>query len=370
MKIGIITPYAFPEKGAPSMRSDSFYKYFKEKGNDVSLITPYREGFTGGRDRKNKRYKNLNELRNYIKQNQIIIITSPPILTAFKVLPIIKQLGIPYIADNRDLAINAKSHRKLREFMEKRVLKNSDKITVVTDYIKNYYIKNYKISPEKIRLCSNGVDTKIFYYDKKSSKKIRKKHRIPEKSKIVVYEGIIGGHGINEFIYLLDKEFLKNNDLFLILCLIIGDTEKVSESKLTDLERTIKRNGLNSRIRIVKNAKPEELRDYLSAADYGIDSMPLSDDNLYVIPVKTYEYIACRLPVLGLGPKSGELEKLMKKYNVGIFSKTWNELLINLKKHLESKKKIKIDKNLGKKFERRLSAKIMLKIIEEIKNES
>lgn len=366
MKIAIITPYAPPEQGAPSRRADAFRKYFEKQGHIVSLIVPYREGFSGATDKVNKRYKTFQELIQFVRGNDVAIITSPPIKTAFQIAPILKFFNIPFVADNRDLAENAPTHKELRQLMEKCVLKLSNKITGVTGYFPQYYQKYHSISPNKITVVPNGVDTELFYFEKDAKKKIRTEMKIPEKAKILLYQGIMGGHEINPLLELLPNNFLEQYNLYLLFVVIVGDTEEESRKKLDDLKQLLEKKGFTKRTRFVENAPPQELRSYISASDYGISSFPSNKVNLYTIPVKTYEFIACQLPTLGMGPKGGEMEKLMQRDNIGLFSDSWEDLLEQFTDHLKKKKRIVIDKTLAQQFERGRASETMLNLLKEI----
>ena len=69
--------------------------------------------------------------------------------------------------------------------------------------------------------------------------------------------------------------------------------------------------------------------------------VPLADKEWlrYAMPTKTFEYIACNLPVLGYG-FSEELERVVKESNAGIFIKGNNpeEISDNLIKMISDDK--------------------------------
>jgi glycosyltransferase involved in cell wall biosynthesis len=363
MKIAIVTPYALPEKGAASMRVDSFYNYFKEKGHKVQLIVPFRK-CNGGKNIK--RYKNISELIAFIRGNDVVLVTTPPIKTALLLLHFIKFLKIPLVVDVRDLAEKGK-YKKIKRGMERYVLKKAEKVTVVTPYLKDYFAKHYMINKSKIKFISNGVDTSIFYPKKIDSKKIGIQLGIPKNAKTVIYEGIIGDHELDIFLRLMDAELLKKYNIYIILVLIVGETERKSKILLKNLKNSARKRRIIKRLKIIQNLNPKEMSAYISTADFGLAPIPSTIDNLYRIPIKAYEYLACEVPLLGKGPRGGELEKLVKQNKAGIFAASWSELKEKFIKHLKFKKEIKVSRKIAQKFERKKFAKKMLSCLLEFK---
>lgn len=358
MKIAIVTPYALPEKGAASMRVDSFAKYFNSKKIKTTILAPNRNNKEGSR--LVRRYKNFNGLKKFIKNFDFVILTSPPIKDVFFLTLFLKIIGKPFLIDIRDLAKNGNNPR-IKSVMEIISLKLCKKITVVTKFIKNYFIKDYGINQDKIKIVSNGVDTDIIYPSRKR-KEIRLKLGIPKNSKVLIYEGVIGGHNLLDFINLLTPSFMKKSNLILLLVLIVGETEKRSLIELQNFEKILKKKGLKDYVRVVKNASPEEMRDYISTSNCGLAPIPSNKKNLYRIPIKVYEYTACKIPILAKGPKGGELEGFVKNNKIGYFSETWGDLLVKLDKNIK-RKRIKLNKDFLNSFDRKESAKKMLDFI-------
>jgi len=367
MKIGIISPYALPEKGAASMRIESFLNYFKNQGHKTTIYAPLRKDIQKKERAEVKRYSKIRELWKGLKKEDFLIITSPPIQTAFLIIPLLRLKQIPFLFDSRDLAaVNNKKFKNLKTFMEKYCVKLSNKISTATEYSKEYYIKNYKISQKKIKTIPNGVDRSVIYFVRGARKKIRRELNIPEKAKTIVYTGILGkNHDIEGFINSLDKQFMDKNNLFIVMILIVGDTENKSVIRLKKIEKTIEKKELVNKFRIIKNISPEKIKEYLSAFDIGITPMLSNKDNLYTLPVKTYEYLSCNLGVIGVGAKNGEIDKFLKRSDFGFFIHKWQNFKPQLQKFLKKKDKIKIPLKLLESIDRKESAKKLLEFIEE-----
>lgn len=361
MKIGIVSPYALPEKGAASMRVDSFQKYFNREGHETTIISPQRK-------QKSKkgvfRYKNYFELMSACRNKDVVVISCPPIKITFPLILFLRMSGTPTILDIRDLAKNGKK-KNIKILLEGIAAKSSSKITCVTNYVKNYFSKTYGVDRKDIKVVSNGVDTEIFFPSRKSDE-TRNKLGIPKDAKVLIYEGIVGDHGLKHFLENMPEEIIFNKKFYIILAVIAGDTEKKSIKKLKSLKTVLMKKNIANRVIIIKNKTPEEIRDYISCSNIGLASIPSDDNNLYRVPIKAYEYAACGIPILGKGPSGGELDKFIKTNKIGYFSESWNDALRNLAVFLKSDNKINIDNKILKYIDRKKSAKVMLELINEI----
>lgn len=357
MKIGIISPYALPEKGAASMRVDSFQKHFNLKGHKTKIIAPCR-----GHGKTNSviRYDNINSLKKIVKEFDNLIVTCPSFYTAFKIIPFLRIKKIPFVLDFRDLAEN--SNKYYNVFFQFFSLLFSKKVTVVTKYMKNYFIRKYKVNPKRICVISNGVDRDIFYpIDNKS--KLRKRLGLPMNSKIVIYEGIVGDHGLEEFFKNIKPNVIVSNSIYFVFAFIVKKNHE-SEIKVNLFIEKIRKMGLSNSFRILKNISPSNLRDYISVSDVGLATIPSNHKNLYRVPIKAYEYLACNVPVVASGPINGELHKLILRAN-GFFVKDNNLVFDDLMKFLKKKNKKNDFESLMIEFNRNESAKKILSFLQK-----
>lgn len=361
-KVGIVSPYALPEKGAASMRVDSFASCFNSKNIKTTILAPERG--VKGRSRFVKRYNNWRELFGLLRDFDFVILTTPPIKYVFFLSLYLKLVGKPFLVDVRDLAI-AGRYPLIKSFLEFLSLRLCYKISVVTQFMKDYFVEKYKINPNKILLVPNGANIDIFYPPKNEEEvfRIRSELNIPKDSKVVLYAGIIGGHELLEFLRLLDPKKLEQYNVVFLFSLIVGETESKSFLEFKEFKRIIKQKGLSKYVRVMKNAIPSKVRDLIVASDYGLAPIPSNNRHLYRIPVKVFEYVVCKRVVLAKGPSGGELERFVKQYGVGYFSDTWEGLLSNLFSDIE-KGGLKVKKDYSRVFDRKLSA---LKLLEFIK---
>ena len=249
----------------------------------------------------------------YLLRNaDIVIVSTPPPSLLLTVLPI-KLMRKKLIIDIRDLWTESvssfgyvKKNGLLTKFTKKfeifcwnkanLVITNS---LVIVDEIESHFKKKSK----RVEYFPFNVDTRIF-------KKIDIK-----KEKTIVYTGNFGiAQNLEVFIHAISYAMsLSAFSDYQIHLYGGGDCEQ-------DLKNLVKRLKLENIVKFFEPVPRTELPNILSKAILGI--VPLADKEWlrYAMPTKTFEYIACNLPVLGYG-FSEELERVVKESNAGIFIK-------------------------------------------------
>jgi glycosyltransferase involved in cell wall biosynthesis len=243
------------------------------------------------------------------KEYDVIITTAPPIFTGITGYFVKKITGKKWFLDVRDLWIDASislGFIKKNSFFGKFSRKYEafwygicDEITVTTEEIKNSIIGTYAISPGKIEVISNGVDTKAF-------KPLNvKKNRI-------IYSGLLGTAQDLEKVILAVKKI--NEKIPLEFYLVgDGDTRK-------DLEELVKKESLEDKVIFTGLLAREELPGLIAESCIGITPLKKLQSLQYAIPTKAYEYMSCGIPFVGTG--EGEIEHLAEKSKAGLVADT------------------------------------------------
>jgi glycosyltransferase involved in cell wall biosynthesis len=174
-----------------------------------------------------------------------------------------------------------------RRWIEKKVLANSDKITVLSNFTKKKLIDKYKIPADKVSVIHGGVDLNRFKLSKKRAL-IRKAIGIPDnKIVILTVRNLVNRMGLDNLIYALNNIVNSAPDIYLV---IVGDGPL--KPNLIVLTNNL---GLNDFIHFAGFAPEDKLPTYYQMAD------------LFVLPTKelegfglvTLEALASGLPVLG-----------------------------------------------------------------------
>jgi len=196
---------------------------------------------------------------------------------------------------------NRKIAKSIIRSIEKKFIKNVDKIIVTSD-------------DDKIYLCQNLTNKKTYiiiknlppYKEKINSNYLRDKLKIPTKDKIFIYQGMIQkGRGIFNFIDAIQE--LDN-----IRFILIGENNISDE-----LNKYINSKKLKDKIHILEPVPYTNLYEITTSADIGIALFePISISYKLALPNKLFEYILAGIPILATNLSS--IKEIIENYNIGL----------------------------------------------------
>ena len=199
------------------------------------------------------------------------------------ILPFFKIKGIKYVLTIHDLSflIFSKNHSKLFNFyykyFTKRSLKNADIIVADSDNTKKDIIKYYKIPEKKIETIYLGIDSDFL----NSPKNLKNKDK---------YFFSVTTHPVRKNIIGVIKAMAHNKNLKDYKYLIAG---LISEDNKLELEKEIKRNNLEDKVRLVGYVSKKELITLYTNASFFV--FPSFYEG-FGFPV--LEAMACGCPVI------------------------------------------------------------------------
>tara|TARA_B110000438_G_scaffold79100_1_gene79199 strand:+ start:962 stop:2125 length:1164 start_codon:yes stop_codon:yes gene_type:complete len=275
-----------------------------------------------------------------IKKNKgdtIIIITNPPptLLIASLIARIFRK---KYIVDMRDFWIDAaislgfiknKFFISCLKKFENYCLKKSSMIITNSMYIQKILSQEY-------------VDKKIKYIPFNVNLTQFKKIKCDIENDLV-YIGNIGTAQNLEKVIQAISLVIKQLPKIRIEIYGGGDEEEV-------IKKQIKKLGLDQNILIHNPVPREEIPKILSKSKIGIVPLANNENLAYAIPTKTFEYMACEVPIIAYG-SSEELKRIMTESNSGIFVEgDVNKLAENILLLLNDKELIESYKKNGREF--------------------
>jgi len=236
-----------------------------------------------------------------------VVTTSPPHSTQLIGLKLKKKHHIKWISDLRDPWTDIYYYSKLKHsrlalsidrHYEKQVIKWADKITTVSEDLKRIFASKSEMAIEsKIHVIPNGFDEEDFLVGNISS----------ETKKVITYTGTISDtydiDGFLNAIKLLDESIKAN--------LKIRFVGAASELIIPKIEAT----GIEvEQITYVPHA---QAIDYMMRSSVLLLIIPKVENNKGIVTGKFFEYLASGKPVLAIGPKDGDLEKLITETHCG-----------------------------------------------------
>jgi len=289
-----------------------------------------------------------------LQNTSFVIISTPPsslLITSWVVRLFKKKL----IIDVRDLWIDALSS-----------LGYVNKDNFIIKWVKRFEINCWKkanlllvnsiTTSERIKQILGKNSINIKYLPFNPDLDIFQKHN-DTKEKQIVY---IGNFGISQALEVLI------NAMPIIISKIPEINLKLygggfCESKIRNLVKELK---LEKSIHFFNPVSRNEIPSILSKSLIGIVSLQDNEGLRSAIPTKTFEYLACSLPIVAYG-KSDELKRIIEESNAGIYIDNNNEKEIgnSLIKLLSDEEKLKKYSENGRKF---MEQKIDFSFMKEI----
>jgi len=267
-----------------------------------------------------------------------VIISSPPHSMQLVGLKLKKYFGksINLIVDYRDSwntnEIFMKKNylaQRISEFLEKKVLKNADHFTFISQPILKKVEKKYNIDiSKKSTLIANGYDQSTL-----SDDYINKNNKISGDCILLGHFGTVSDsdpyRNISNFLRALNK--LQNDSHYAskINLHLFGTTEfkKFRSGKIKEI---INIHKPVSHLEALNKMKEMDWLLVFCSNYYGADE---------VVTGRLYEYISVRKPIIVIGPQSMEAVRIVEEENIGIFIniEDENDILNKLKDIIDGK---------------------------------
>ena len=226
-----------------------------------------------------------------VKSNDLIHVHGHPYLSSFLAAKIAKRYSKPLVLTQHNTFIEYNNiwdtAEKLNDLaVGKQVLKEADKIIVVSNATKKY-ILGLGADPEKIEVLHNGVDLNRFKPLTEVKEKMRKKLGIPKDVCVVLtVRRLVYKNGIDTLLDSAEIAVKKNPKLVFVVVGKGPDFEEVKE-RIVHL-------GMQRNFRLTGFVSDKDLPFYYNVADF----FALPSKSGEGLPLVALEAMACGLPVV------------------------------------------------------------------------
>lgn len=241
-----------------------------------------------------------------------VLTSTPPITTGFPGLAA-ALLGTPWVVDVRDLWIDnsvalgyveaGSPLVRASRWFQGVVLRTADRITVTTDSLGTAVSEKYgEHLGDRIRHVPNGVDTGLFApRAERAGEGASDEAPGNSDQPVIVYTGNLGSAQPLEPCIRAMAE-LSHDDAVLRL---VGDGDERSR-----LEALTEELDLTDRVEFVGLVDREAVPAHINDAAVGLAPIKDAAELAYAMPTKTYEYLACGVPVVVTG--RGEVRRFVR----------------------------------------------------------
>ncbi len=250
----------------------------------------------------------VNYLSEFIQKEHIdiVITTGPPHSLHLIGLQLKAQLGIRWIADFRDPWTTIGYHKKLKlsasaaqehERMERQVLTTADHIIVTSENTKKEFVTK---SEQPVTVITNGYDYRQLP-DLNKDTNFSLSHigsLLSERNPKVLWKVL--GELINAH-----EDFKKE-----FVLILVG---VVSDDVLNVIHQFIPKKNID----IVGYVNHSEAMTYQRKSQLLLLIEIDSEDTKAIIPGKLFEYMVAETPIISVGPKDSDVERIIKSTNTG-----------------------------------------------------
>lgn len=355
MKILYVSQYFPPEMGAPSARAVELARHWVRAGHDVTVLTGFPNHPTGvvppewrSRWRRlvySEQVDGIHVLRtwllplpnrkaherilNYssfcisaalrglaIARPDVVIATSPQLLVGLSGWWIARWKSAPFVLEVRDLwpeSLTAVGVGDESSLLHRALLKiagflyrNSQHIVVVTPAFKSFLIDEWKVSPPKISIVENGVETGLFTPESTESS-LKGELGLARKF-VACYVGTMGmAHGLDTLVHAAESLQTSHPQIAFLLVGEGADKERIR--KLSE------ECGLRN-LAFVDQQPRERIPAFIAASDACLVLLKKTELFKTVVPTKMLEFMACARPVI-LGVE-GQAREILDEAQAGI----------------------------------------------------
>ena len=233
------------------------------------------------------------EIDMQIKEFHPDVIVGFQILSPYLAMRAAKKNNIPFIyywTDAYHTQIPFRAYQPIGEYIEKRILKNTDRVIAINEKLKDFVVERGSY-PERTQVEKMGVDFGRFNPDIDGNE-VRERYGIEKGDYVLFFVGwLYHFAGLKEIAIELSKIKDEKQNIKL---LIVGDGDAFD-----DLQRIRGEYQLDNQVILTGKQPYEKIPAFTGAADICLLPAYRTEKIMQdIVPIKLYEYMACGKPVI------------------------------------------------------------------------
>ncbi|MCL0090484.1 glycosyltransferase [Dehalococcoidia bacterium] len=247
-------------------------------------------------------FSHRNEIERQIKEFSPDVVVGWGILNSYLAMKAAKENNIPFLyywIDVLHRLIPFKPFQPIGKMIESRVLKQADRVLVINEKLREYVVK-LGAQPERTQVLRAGINLERFKVNINRDA-VRKQYGLKEEDIILFFMGwLYNFSGLKEVASQLAQ--IENDKIKL---LIVGDGDAYGE-----LQQIRDKYNLQDKLILTGKKAYHEIPAFIAASDICLLPAYPGEKIMHdIVPIKMYEYMAMRKPVI-----STRLPGVMKEF--------------------------------------------------------
>lgn len=169
-------------------------------------------------------------------------------------------------------------------------LNSASRIVCVSEALRRGLIERWNVAPERIDVFPNAVDVARFRPDASARSAVRAALGLGDRPLVLFVGSFYSWHDVGSLLRAFALTLEKRPEAALVL---VGDGDRRQS-----MEHLAAELGLADSVRFVGKVPHEEVPRYIAAADVSVAPYVVTDEEMWMSPLKVYESLACGASVV------------------------------------------------------------------------
>lgn len=187
-------------------------------------------------------------------------------------------------------------------------LASADRVVCVSEQLKRHLVDNWSVLPEKVAVFPNSADTRRFAPNTAVRDQVRAGLGVGSRPLIVFVGAFYVWHDISTLIRAFSLVLRTCPGAFLVL---VGDG-----AQREAMAGEVQQRGITESVRFTGMVPHDEVPRWLAAADIGVVPYPVLEQEVWLSPLKLFEYMASGIAIVA--SRVGQIPSIIRDGETGL----------------------------------------------------